>query len=112
MSKKQALNVVLAALGELGPDCLCDFMDRSDVNDVYFASNLLQTFADRCDDDLVLKPLSKKEALRVLVNFANGAIHNTTNMVGLNSVLQDDIYEAIEAMRDHADVCDPMLRIS
>jgi len=112
MTKKESLLTVLRALISVGEKNLTDIIGGSREADARNATTMLLMLAERCDDDLVRKPLSKKAALRILVNFANAAAHNTTNMVGLNSVLQDDIYEAIEAMCDHANACDPMLRIA
>jgi len=111
MTKKESLLTVLRALASVGEENLIDILGGAREADARHATTMLFMFADRCDDDLVRKPLSKKEALRVLVNFANEAAHHTSEMARFNSVIQDDILESIETMRDHADACDPMLRI-
>lgn len=112
MSKKESLLTVLRALQAVGEENLTDIIGAGREIDARHATNMLFMFADNCDDNLVRKPLSKKAALRMLVNFVDEVVgHNPSILAPFNEAIQDNVFESMETLRNHADACDDMLRI-
>ena len=109
MNRRDMLITLAEAIRDVPEEYLPKFLGMGRAIDARIAAETLHKFAQRCDENLKRRPLTKRECLYVLLNFVRDNF-NRNALLPMDQNDHDDIKEALEVLGQHAAYCDNMLR--